>query len=259
MSIASWVLLGILSAAAGAERVELSVYAAVSLRDVMREALPRCEERAGVRAVLNTAGSSQLALQIEAARKADLFISADEAWMDRLEAAGLVDGPSRRSLVSNRLVVVEPASRSPRIRRPADLAGDAVGRLSLADPRAVPAGRYARAWLESAGLWDRVSDRVIPALDVRAALAAVATGAADAAIVYATDARTSAKVRIAYEVPVEEGPVISYPIAAMSGRPHTEESRDLVECLASPESMIIYERHGFIVPAGASGPEPVRP
>lgn len=248
MSIAFWLLVGILPAAAGAGRVELNLYAAASLRDVMREAVPPCEHQVGVRVVLNAAGSSALARQIEAARKADLFVSADEAWMDRLESAGLVDGPSRRVLVSNSLVVVEPAGVPPAVRGPEDLAADGVRRLSLADPRAVPAGRYARAWLESVGLWERIRDRVVPALDVRAALASVASGAADAAIVYATDARSTDEVRIAYEVPEEKSPTIIYPIAAMSDRPHAARSRALVECLASPGSMRVFERHGFIVP-----------
>ena len=213
---------------------------------MLSELVPRCEEASRVRLVLNAAGSSQLSRQIEAARAADLFLSADEHWMDRLSSKGLVDEVSRRPLVSNRLVVVVRHDSPLRIERPDDLAGPDVRRLSLADPRGVPAGRYSRSWLERAGVWELVRNRVVPALDVRAAMAAVEHGAADAGVVYATNAAVSTKVRVAYEVAEEEGPEISYPIAAMAGRPHLMAAREVVDCLASRGSMEVFDRHGFV-------------
>lgn len=234
------------SSAAGSA-VELQVYAAASLRDALLALAPACERAAGARLVFNFSASNDLARQIEAAGKADVFVSADEDWMDRLDRAGLVDRASRRVLVSNRLVVVGEGDGALRVTGPADLAGAGVRRLSLANPEAVPAGRYARAWLERCGWWEAVRDRVVPALDARAALAAVEAGAAEAGVVYRTDALASRRVRILFEVPASDGPHISYPAAALLGRPHLETARRVVAWLAAPEAAVTFERLGFLV------------
>ena len=160
-------------AAAVGSPVELQVYAAASLRDVLQELRPAVERATGVRLVFNLAGSNDLAHQIVAANKADVFFSADEAWMDRVAEAGLVDAESRRSPLSNRLVVVVAADSDLDIDSAEQLAGPAIRRLALANPDAVPAGRYAKAWLEGRGQWSALVPRVVPTLDVRAALAAV--------------------------------------------------------------------------------------
>jgi molybdate transport system substrate-binding protein len=237
--------------ARAAEPVELRMSAAASLRDVLDELAPALERATGARLALNLGGSSDLARQIVAAAKVDLFFSADEAWMDHVAAAGLVDAGSRRSPLSNRLVVVVPATSALEIRGARDLAGPAIRRLSLAQPETVPAGRYARSWLESRGAWDAVAARVVPALDVRAALAAVESGAIDAGVVYRTDAARSERVRIAFEVPADEGPEISYALAAIAGRPRLELARRVVDWISGPEAAPVFERHGFVVRAGA--------
>jgi molybdate transport system substrate-binding protein len=167
--------------------------------------------------------------------------------MDHVAAAGLVDEVSRRSPLSNRLVVVVPVESRLEVRSAADLAGPGVRRLSLAGPETVPAGKYAKAWLTSKGQWEAVAERVIPALDVRAALAAVESGAVDAGIVYRTDAAISKRVRVAHEVPAEEGPKISYALAALAGRPHLTVARAAVEWISGPEAAAVFERHGFVV------------
>jgi molybdate transport system substrate-binding protein len=244
-------VLGILSPGSGSSSVgppvELQVYAAASLRDALLALAPACERAAGARLVFNFSASNDLARQIEAAGKADVFVSADEDWMDRLDRAGLVDRASRRVLVSNRLVVVGEGGGALRVTGPADLAGAGVRRLSLANPEAVPAGRYARTWLERSGWWEAVRDRIVPALDARAALAAVEAGAAEAGVVYRTDALASRRVRILFEVPASDGPRISYPAAALLGRPHLETARRVVAWLAAPEAAVTFERLGFLV------------
>ena len=227
--------------------VEISFYAAASLRDALQETVPRCESSLGVRLVFNFGASSDLARQIIAAAKADVFLSADEDWMDRVAAAGLVDAGSRRSVLSNRLVVVGPAGTPLRVTAAPGLRQPSVRRIALANPEAVPAGKYARDWLEKAGLWVSLRDRVVPALDVRAALAAVESGAADVGIVYRTDAAISMKVRILYEVPETDGPRISYAVAALKGRGDPETARRVAAWLAGPEAAAIFEKHGFIV------------
>lgn len=230
-------------------RAEVVVYAAASLRDVLKRLAPACEKALEASLVFNFGASNDLARQIDAGNKADVFISADEEWMDRVEGAGLVDAGSRRSFLSNRLVVVGAADSTVGVRSPSDLAAPGVRRISLADPEAVPAGRYAKAWLERAGVWDAVRDRMVPALDVRAALAVVESGAAEAGIVYRTDAAISGHVRVLYEVPAGEGPRISYAVAALGDRPRVAAARGLVAWLAGPEAAATFERFGFIVQA----------
>ncbi len=233
-----------------APRPELSFYAAASLRDALLELQPRCEAATESHLVFNFGASSDLARQIVAAAKADVFFSADESWMDRVASAGLVDTASRRSPLSNRLVVVLPQDGAVTIGSAADLTAPTLRRLALADPATVPAGKYAKAWLERAGVWERVVDRVVPALDVRAALAAVESGGVDAGVVYRTDAAISERVQVAYEVPAAEGPPISYALAAMADRAHLDRSRAVVRWLAGPEARPVFERRGFVVLGG---------
>ncbi len=227
--------------------VEILFYAAASLRDALQRIAPECEKEAGVRLVFNFGASSDLARQIEAANKADLFFSADEAWMDYLARKGLVDGDSRKSFLSNRLVVVGPADGTLAVRGPADLAGSRFRRIALANPEAVPAGKYARAWLEKAGRWEAVRDRIVPAADVRAALAAVESGAVEAGVVYRTDAALSRKVRVLYEVPEGEGPRISYALAALRDRPEREKARLVAECVSSGKAGAVFQSLGFVM------------
>jgi molybdate transport system substrate-binding protein len=229
---------------------EIALYAAASLRDVLLSLQEAAERELGVRLVFNFGASNQLAQQIVAAAEADVFFSADEAWMDHVERAGLVDRASRRSPLSNGLVVVVPREAATRIGSASDLTARAVRRLSLADPRSVPAGKYARAWLEGAGVWPALQDRVVPALDVRAALAAVESGATDAGIVYRTDARISERVRVAHVVPPEEHPRIAYALAAIAGRPRVELARRVVIWLGGPAARAAFEQHGFTVVPG---------
>jgi molybdate transport system substrate-binding protein len=245
-------LAGGLGAAAPTRPIEIAVYAAASLRDVLQDLAPRCESQLGIRPVFNFGGSNDLARQIIAAGKADLFLSADEAWMDKVAAAGLVDGASRRSLLSNRLVVVGPADTASALQAPADLNRPAIRRLALANPEAVPAGKYARAWLEKAGLWDALQGRIVPALDVRAALSMVENGAADAGVVYRSDVAISRKVRILYEVPAADGPHISYALAALTGPGDPATVRRLLAWLTGPEATRTFERYGFVVLAHPS-------
>jgi molybdate transport system substrate-binding protein len=237
--------------------VELVVYAATSTRDVMQALEAPYERERGVELVFNFGSSGDLANQISAAVQADVFLSADEKEMDRL--AGLVAPGTRVALLSNQLVVVEPAD-GPSIFRapfePDELAGDAVELLSLGNVETVPAGKYAKAWLEARGVWGMVSGRVLPGVDVRAALAAVESGAAQAGIVYRTDAARSTRVRVVHAVPVEDGPRIRYPLAVLQGRPSESEARDYVTFLRSPAARAAFEDAGFVfLPAAGTSSE----
>src|SRR5262245_50972887 len=203
------------SHAPSASGATINVFASASLTDTLKEIAAAYEKQSGDKVVFNFGASSFLARQIEEGAPADVFFSADEARMDALAKKGLIVTGTRKSRLSNSLVIVVPADDSRPIQSPSDLAEARVQRLALADPKTVPAGIYAREFLEKAGLWTAVEKKVVPTDNVRAALAAVESGNVEAGIVYKTDARISRKVKVAYEVPVKEGPAISYPMAAV--------------------------------------------
>lgn len=244
--------------------VELTVYAAASLREALAAIGPTYARDHAVSLVFNFGSSGDLARQILAANQADLFLSADEKELDRVAAEKLLDAGSRANVLSNQLVVVEPYDAKDPKRTvftapfaPAQLARPEVKLLALADPAIVPAGRYAKAWLESKALWKPLEKRVLPGTDVRAALASVESGAVEAGIVYRTDAAISKRVRIVHAVPVEEGPRIVYGFAALAQRPHLAEARDFLAHLRSPAARTVFEARGFLVlPAAGAEPKP---
>jgi molybdate transport system substrate-binding protein len=238
-----------LAAAVPAAAAEVTVFAAASLTDSLKEIATVYEKATGDKLVFNFGASSTLARQIQEGAPADLFFSADEAKMDGLEKSGLLVKGTRRSLLSNTLVVVVPADSSLKIDSPEDLATDKVKVLALAETQSVPAGIYAKEWLQAQKLWSRVSAKVVPTENVRAALAAVESGNADAGIVYRTDAGISKKVKIAYEVPAAGGPKISYPLAVIAESKRQEAARKLLAYLESPPALEVFRRYGFLVPA----------
>jgi molybdate transport system substrate-binding protein len=243
------VILALLLAPASPLRAEeVLVFAAASLTDALGEIGRHFEASSGDRVVFAFGASHDLARQIRAGAPADVFFSADLGGMDALEAAGLVRANDRVNVLSNALVIVVPSSSASSVRAPSDLL--CLDRIALADPQAVPAGLYARTYLESIGLWEALRPKVVPTLDVRAALAAVASGQVEAGIVYRTDAHLSRGVRVAFEVPREAGPSIVYPLAplASSLKPAT---RDFVRYLLSPRAREVYGKHGFVVLAGS--------
>jgi len=251
VAAALWLTLGgasILAAqTAPVPREELSVFAAASLADALGEIGKAWEAGSRQGAVFNFGASSDLSRQIRAGAPADVFLSADEAQMDALEREGLVRAVDRYDLLSNTLVVIVPAASTARVGGARDLA--AFKTIAIADPQAVPAGVYARTWLEELGLWSAIAPRVVPALHVRAALAAVESENADAGIVYRTDAAGSTRARIALEVPRAEGPKIVYPVAALARSPR-KAAAAFVAYLRSPEARAVFTRRGFLVLGG---------
>lgn len=228
------------------------VLAAASLQESLNAAADQWARAGHPRPVISFAASSALARQIEAGAPADLFVSADEEWMDLLATRRLIAAGTRADLVGNRLVVVEPAGRRTAVplngARLARLLG--AGPLAMADPDSVPAGKYGKAALTKLGAWDAVAPRVVRAENVRAALTLVECGAAPFGIVYLTDARASSKVRIAGIFPVASHPPIVYPIAriASSTNPEGEGFRRF---LLSPRGRAIFARFGFAAPGRA--------
>jgi len=234
----------LLALAAPAAAEEVVVYAAASLTDALREVARGFEAQTGHKIVFSLGGSNDLARQIKAGAPADVFFSADEAQMNGLEAAGLVNAADRVNVLSNLLVVIVPLASPAALKQAPDLL--AVKHLAVADPAAVPAGVYARRWLEAVEIWGALKPRLVPTLNVRAALAAVESENADAGIVYRTDAALSKRVRIAFEVPRGQGPAIMYPLAPLAAAKKASVSA-FVRHLVSPAAREVYVRYGFIV------------
>jgi len=229
---------------------ELAVFAAASLTEALQEIAAVYEQQQpGLHLDFNFAASSSLARQIQEGAPADVFFSADEAKMDGLEKKGLLSSGTRRSLLSNSLVIVVHRDSRLSLRRPADLLDAKFGHIALAEPQTVPAGIYAKEYLKKQGLWGKVIDKVVPTENVRAALAAVESGNVDAGIVYKTDASISKNVRVAYEVPAGEGPPISYPVAVLKDSRQIESAKRLVEFFESEAALAIFRRYGFLVAA----------
>jgi molybdate transport system substrate-binding protein len=223
----------------------ITVSAASSVADVLAEAGKAWAQAGGAGVQVNAGGSNVLARQVAAGAPVNVFVSADRAQMEVAERSGRLAGPVRE-LLSNSLVIVVPPDARRTSLAPADLAGADVRRVALGNPDSVPAGVYARQWLERAGLWTAVSGKVVPTLSVRAALAAVRHGHADAGVVFATDAKTAPDVPVAYTVPASDAPPISYPVAVVTGA-RVEEAKRFVAFLFSPAARAIFEQAGFVV------------
>ena len=193
--------------------------------------------------VFSFGSSSDLARQIQAGAPADVFFSADTAKMEALQKAGLVNASDRREFLSNSLVVVVPADSTLRIATAKDLAN--LPKIALADPAAVPAGIYAKKWLTGLGLWEKIEPHVVPTLDVRAALAAVESGAIPAAVVYRTDAAVAKSARVAFAV--TNGPEIAYSVASVAASKNAEAAAAFVAFLAGPEGRAEFSKRGLVV------------
>ncbi len=229
---------------------EIRVAAAASLTEAVTEiATAYGKEAGGNKATPVFAASNVLARQIEEGAPIDVFISADEANMTKVEKAKLVKDSA--PLLTNALVVVVPNDSSAKVGSAADL--DGLKRIAIGDPAAVPAGVYAKAWLTKAGLWDKLQAKTVPSENVRAALAAVESGNVDAAIVYKTDAAVAKKSKIAWTVPTADVPAIIYPVAVCTASKHTEEAKKFVEFLHSAKATEIFKARGFgIAPVPAA-------
>ncbi len=222
------------------------VSAAASLSEVMAAIAERFESETGVEVQLNAAGSQMLASQIIEGAPVDLFVSADALQLERAMGAGRIHGPSRVDLLSNQLVVVVPSDRPGTVTTPEDLTDAAIERLALGDPDAVPAGVYARDWLRAVGIWDAVATKVVPASNVRAALRAVESGAADAGVVYRTDVLASTDATVVFAVPIADGPAIVYPAGIVTDAPNHAGAERFLDYLRTSAARRLFEDAGFV-------------
>lgn len=226
---------------------DITVFAAASLTDSLKQLGADYQKQTGQTVVFNFEASSMLARQIQEGAPADIFFSADEAQMDRLAAKDLIDPATRKDRLGNTLVVVVPADSVLQINSASDLTNSSMQKIALADPKAVPAGVYAKAWLEKLQLWDGVAPKVVPVENVRGALAAVASGNVEAGVVYKTDATISKKVKIAYEVPSADEPAILYPMALVKTSKQPEAAKKFLDFLDSEEAAVVFKKFGFVI------------
>jgi molybdate transport system substrate-binding protein len=233
------------------------VFAAASTREAVEAVLNLAERKHGISSAASFAGSGTLARQIEAGAPVDLYLSANSDWMERLAQSGSIVQDSRIDLVANTLVVIAPSHPHATSTGPAtlsaswlskQLAGEqlAGGRLAIGDPRAVPAGIYARQALENLGLWSAVAGHLAPTSDVRTALALVERGAVPLGIVYRTDAIASNDVTIMADIPADSHDPIRYPLAMTPQGTRSAAAQRLMALFQSPEGLQAFSARGFL-------------
>ena len=247
--IALLVALTVLGTVPAASAAEIVVFAAASLKEALDDAAHVYENQSGDTMKISYAASSTLAKQIESGAPAEVFISADLDWMDYLQQRNLIKTPTRRNLLGNRLVIVAPEDSDLKlgIKPGFDLAGALKGgRLAMADPDSVPAGKYGKAALEKLGVWNVVKAAVAPSENVRAALLLVSRREAPLGIVYATDAAADPRVKIAGVFPDDTHPPIIYPATLPADGKNPGAAR-LLEFLSSLAARPMFEKRGFTV------------
>ncbi len=239
---------GLLLVPLAARAADITVFAAASLSDALQQVGKTYQTESGKTVTFSFAASSVLARQIEASSGADIFMSADSDWMDYLDSRGLIAHDTRKDLLGNHLVLIAPADSKVKltIAPHFDLAGAlAGGRLALADPDTVPAGKYAKTALNVLGVWNDVADHLVQAENVRVALAYVARGEAPLGIVYTTDALSEPKVKIVDDFPDNTHQPIVYPAAlTKDAKP---EARTFLDYLSGPQAQAIFAKAGFVL------------
>src|SRR5215469_3822646 len=237
------------SVPASAQAEKLIVFAAASLKDALDEVNATYQREKGQETAASYAASSTLAKQIEAAAPSDVFISADLDWMDYMAKKNLIKPETRPNLLGNRLVLIAPVNSTAKLGiAPNFPLAQALGngRLAIAEPSGVPAGKYGKAALESLGLWSSVADRLAPAENVRATLALVSRGETPLGIVYQTDAASDKAVKIVGTFPQDTHAPIIYPIAVVTSSTNRGAPAYL-KFLKSPVARPIFEKQGFTV------------
>ncbi len=249
----SFVLITALIAAcvppARAQTRDILVFGAASLKNALDDADALYQRDKGSKVVVSYAASSALAKQIENGAPADIFISADLDWMDYLAQRKLIKPDTRSNFLGNKIVLIAAADSKLTLTigpnfRLAQALGN--GRLAMANPASVPAGKYGKAALEALGVWSSVADKIAPAQDVRATLAFVSRGEAPLGIVYQTDAAADKGVKIVDAFPASTHPPIIYPIAVTSTSTNPETVA-YISFLRSPAAKPAFEKQGFVL------------
>lgn len=238
----------LLAATLPATAAELIVSVAASMTNAFTE-LGKAYEAAhpDTKLVFNFAASGPLLAQIVQGAPVDLFVSADAETMDKAEAGGHIDKTSRTDIAGNALVLIVPATTKDAPEQLADLSAATVQRIALGNPNSVPNGRYAKAALEAAGLWEALQPKYVFAENVRQSLSYVTRAEVEAGFVFATDAALEAgKVRVAFPVPVAK-PIV-YPMAIVAGSHDRDAAAAFLRYVQSPDGQAVFARYGFTKP-----------
>jgi molybdate transport system substrate-binding protein len=244
-------LAGLIFAMASAQAQDagktVTVFAASSLTDGLKEIASLYEAKTGIKITLSFGASSAIARQIDQGADADVFLSADEDWMDFLQKRGRLVDMTRHDVLGNQLVLIASHGTAPITIAPHfDLLGALKGgRLAVGDPTSVPAGKYARAALTTLGVWDSVSTHLAQAENVRVALEYVARGETPLGIVYSTDAKAESDVYVVGTFPPNSHPPIVYPVALT--KTAVPQAKDFLTFLEGPQSRAVFEKDGFTV------------
>ncbi|WP_336077569.1 molybdate ABC transporter substrate-binding protein [Paenibacillus sp. 203] len=232
-----------------AETIELTISAAASLTDALKEIQHSYEStHTDIKLNFNFGGSGALEKQIEQGAPSDLFLSASTKNMKSLVDQQLIDTKKQKTWLTNELVVVIPADGTMNIASVTDLTKKEVKKVAIGIPESVPAGNYAQEALTKAKLWDTLQSKLVQAKDVRQVLQYVETGNADVGFVYKTDALTSQKAKIAFEVNPKTYSPVEYPIGIVKATKHIQEAEDFYAYLQSQESLNIMDKYGFTIP-----------
>lgn len=243
-------ILAILFSGQGGHAAEepLRVFAAASLKNALDSIASDFTRKSGIQVVISYGATSTLARQIENGAPADVFVSADEDWMDYAAQRNLLKPGTRRNVIGNALVLIGPASGASTTTISSSLDWVRLlgpgGRLAVADPRSVPAGKYAQSALEKLGAWSVLEPRLARAENVRIALQLVARGEAPLGIVYASDQHAEPRTQVIATFAAELHPPIVYSAAVITSSRHASAGR-LVEALSEPSAQMIFQSNGF--------------
>jgi molybdate transport system substrate-binding protein len=221
----------------------IQVFAAASTTNAIHEIARQFTKETGIQVQTSFGSSAVLAKQIVNGADADVFISADVGWVDYLAKQRFV--VREKKLLGNRLVLIVPNDSTLKVQQPEDLLAVEIQHLALADPESVPAGKYAKQALIKLGIWEKLKPKVAAAEDVRGALTYVETGAAEAGIVYATDAAISTKVKVAAEIAKSLTGPICYPIVLLKHGKDSSAAESFYRQLQLPKSLKIFQKYGF--------------
>lgn len=231
------------------ESVELTISAAASLTDALGEIQKiYASKSSNIKLVFNFGASGALQQQIEQGAPADLFLSAATKNMKALVDKGLIDSGEQQNLLANELVAVVPYDSESNIASEQDLQKAELKIIAIGIPESVPAGNYAKEALTNAKLWDSLQAKMVQAKDVRQVLQYVETGNADLGFVYKTDALTSSKVKIAFDVDASSYSPVNYPIGIVKATKHTEEAKAFYHFLQTDEALDVFKKYGFSIP-----------
>ena len=217
--------------------------AAASTQDALNEIISLYSTTHPTQVQINYASSGTLAQQILQGAPADLFLSANADWVDRLEAKDLIS--QRSDLLSNQLVLIVPKDSELELQSLEELRDAPLEFFALADPESVPAGIYGKQVLEKLNLWEPFEERVVRGADVRQTLMFVERAEADCGIVYATDAAASKRVRVLLKIDAQLYEQIIYPLALVKQEPSRKEAQNFYNFLSSPAAIEVFQKYGF--------------